>query len=541
MVKINFPSHFYNNTLIRHIFYALFFLSISSAIYSQDNSNSRRGKKKIEIIHADEWQVNAKINKDLQRLLGNVLIKHKDVTMTCDSAYYYKNTNKVRAFSKVHIEQGDTLDLYGDYLLYDGTTELASVDGNVELIDKETHLYSDSIDYDVKNKIAWYDNHGRITNAENILTSIIGVYYVSESLFHFKDSVKIVNPDYIMTSDTMDYNTETETSFFNGPTELNGDSLYLYCEKGWYDTKYDITSIWTNALIDNRKQVIYGDSLFFNDSTGFGESFRNVVIKDTSKNIIIKGNYAWFYKESEKFMITDRAMFVQISDGDSLFLHADTINAVTVSDTLDNNFRLVRAYYGCRIFSENFQAKCDSLSYSFQDSVIRLYTSPIIWSEENQLTADSMAVFTKNKQTDRLELYNGAFVTSQVDTIRFNQIKGRALTGYFDNNKLYKIDIQGNGETIYYLMDGENISGINQSECANIEILVVNGKISEIYEHQNPEGVIDPPDPSQPEPLRLTDFNWFDSIRPKEKNDIFIKQKEATLSTDSLSINIHLH
>jgi len=492
-------------------------------MYSQDDSPSKKGMKKISILHADEWQVNTKIDKDLQRLLGNVLIKHKEVTMSCDSAYYYKNRNQVKAFSKVHIEQGDTLDLYGDYLLYDGIAELASVDGNVELIDKETHLYTDSIDYDVKNKIAWYNNRGRITNADNTLTSIIGVYYMSESLFHFKDSVKIVNPDYIMTADTMDYNTETETSFFTGPTELTGDSIYLYCEKGWYDTKNDVTSIWKNAFIDNRQQVIHGDSLYFNDSTGFGESFRNVTIEDTTKNMIIKGNYAWYYKQTEKFMVTDRAMYIQISNEDSLFLHADTISAVTVSDTSANNFRLVRAYYGCRIFSENFQAKCDSLTYSFQDSVIRLYTSPIIWSEENQLTSDSMAIFTKNQQTDRLELYNGAFITSQVDTIRFNQIKGRALTGYFKNNELYKIDILGNGETIYYLLDGEDVSGTNQSECANIEVYIVDGKISEIYEHQNPEGFIDPPEPSQPEALRLTDFNWFDSIRPKQKSDIFIK------------------
>ena len=57
----------------------------------------------------------------------------------------------------------------------------------------------------------------------------------------------------------------------------------------------------------------------------------------------------------------------------------------------------MRAYHGCRIFSKDLQAKCDSLSYSFQDSVIRLYKSPVLWSEENQLTSDSMAIFTKNQ------------------------------------------------------------------------------------------------------------------------------------------------
>lgn len=523
MVEIKYFRYLLNLSGLKHFLYVLILLLIPSNAHTQATSPAKKGTKKIEILNADVWEVNQLIDKDLQRLLGHVKFKHEEVTMSCDSAHYFKNKNQVKAYSKIHIEQGDTLDLYGNYLFYDGTSGNASVDGNVELIDKETHLYTDAMTYDVKNKIARYNDKGRITNADNTLTSIIGIYYVSENLFHFKDSVKIVNPDYVMTADTMDYNTKTETAFFTGPTELNGDSIYLYCEKGWYDTKNDVTRIWKNAVIDNREQVIHGDSLFFNDITGYGQSFGNVVIEDTTNNLILKGNYAWYYKRPERFMITDSAEFIQVSNSDTLFLHADTISAITVSDTSLKGYRLMRAYKGCRVFSQDLQAKCDSLSYSFQDSVIRLYTSPVIWSEENQLTSDSMAVFTKNRQTDRLELYNSAFVASQVDTLRFNQIKGRSLSGYFRNNELYKIEIKGNGESMYYLLDGEDVAGVNQSKCANIEAYVENGKISEINDYGNPEGFIDPPEASKPEEIRLAGFNWFDSLRPKKKADIFKK------------------
>jgi lipopolysaccharide export system protein LptA len=523
MVEIKFFRHLPNFNKIRHILYVLLLVFIPGKVYTQDPAPLKKGVKKIEILNADIWEVNEKIDKDLQRLLGNVRLKHKEVTMSCDSAYYFKNKNQVKAFSKIHIEQGDTLDLYGDYLFYDGNSEKALVNGNVELIDKETHLFTDEIEYDITDQIASYKKNGRITNSDNVLTSIIGVYYISDNLFHFKDSVKIVNPDYVMTADTMDYNTNTETSFFTGPTELNGDSLYLYCEKGWYDTKNDITSIWKNAFIDNKQQIIYGDSLFFNNKTGYGESFDNVVIIDTTNNLILKGNYGWYYKQPERFMITDRAVFIQVSNNDSLFLHADTISAVTVPDTSARGYRLMKAYHNCRIFSEKLQSRSDSLSYSFRDSVIRFYRSPVIWSEENQLTSDSMAVFTKNRQTDRLELYTSAFITSQIDTMRFNQIKGRTLTGYFKNNELYKIDIRGNGEILYYLLDGEFVAGRDQSKCANISVLVDKGKVSEIYEYQNPDGVIDPPELVKPEPLRLKGFNWYETMRPKKKSDIFNK------------------
>jgi lipopolysaccharide export system protein LptA len=319
----------------------------------------------------------------------------------------------------------------------------------------------------------------------------------------------------------MDYNTVKKIAYFTGPTELNGDSLYLYCEKGWYDTQNEITSVWKNAFINNRKQIIHGDSLFFNDSTGYGEAYRNVIIEDTINQIAIEGNYAWYYKEPERFLVTNRAVFIQISKPDSLFLHADTISSIMMPDKTAKGYRLMRAYHGCRVFGKDLQSKCDSLSYSSQDSVIRLYRRPVIWSVENQLTADSMAVFTKNRQTDRLELYNNAFIVSQVDTIRYDQIKGRSLTGYFKNNELYKINIKGNGESLYYLLDNDLVAGMNQSKCANIEVLVDKGKIKEIYEYENPDGFIDPPLPA--DPLRLEGFKWLDTLRPKKRLDIFNK------------------
>jgi hypothetical protein len=139
------------------------------------------------------------------------------------------------------------------------------------------------------------------------------------------------------------------------------------------------------------------------------------------------------------------------------------------------------------------------------------------------LVSDSIAIFTKNRQADRMELYSSAFVTSQIDDYRFNQIKGRSLTGYFRDNEIYKIDIEGNGETIYYLLDGEEIVGVNQAKCSRIEIFVENGQIAEINELQNPEGVIDPPLEPDLQNLKLEGFYWLDLLRPKNVADIFRK------------------
>jgi lipopolysaccharide export system protein LptA len=524
MAEIDINRKINSSLLFRHIYlFVLMAAILPSIAYSQPSDSSRNKKKKVELLHAD-LMINARDQGgEFKKLLGNVSLNHYDIRMFCDSAYLYQNRNQVKAFSKVHIKQGDTLDLYGNYLFYDGAEQKAIVKGNVELIDKETHLYTTSASYDVANKIASYNNGGRITNSKNVLTSIIGLYYSEKKMFHFKDSVKIVNPDYVMTGDTMDYNTVTETAFFTGPSEVKGDSIYLYSERGWYDTKNNVMRIWENSLIDNKQQIIKGDSLFYEKKTGYGQAFRNISIIDTSKNVMVKGDYAWYNKKPEKFMVTDRATFIQISKNDSLFLHADTISAVTVVDTAGKPFRLMRAYYGCRIFSKDLQSKCDSLSYSFQDSVIRLYHAPVIWSDENQLTSDSIAIFTKNRQAERMELYSSAFITINVDSVRYNQIKGRSLTGYFRNNKLYKINIVGNSEAIYFLPEKDEIIGVNHAKSSSIEIYVDNGKITSIYAYQNPEGKLDPPLQNTLETLKLSGFSWLDILRPKKVSDIFKK------------------
>ena len=502
-----------------------FLLSLTLARGEYHDLEQQPVKKKIDLRHADVDNIERdKITgKDWHRLIGNVFMVHNAINMMCDSAHYFPDRNQVYAFSKIHIQQGDTLHIYGNYLFYDGGTEKAVMSDNVELIDRETHLYTNSVDYDVRNEIAQYSDSGRIINGQNRLTSHIGIYEVAKSLFHFKDSVRVINPDYVMSGDTMDYNTQTETAFFTGPSEMKGDSIYLYCEKGWYDTKNKTTRISENAVIDNRSQLIKGDSLYYDENTGYGQSFGNISITDTSNNLIVSGNYAWYYKDPERFLVTDSAMFIQVSGKDSMFLHADTISAITLADTAGKQYRLMRAFYGCRVFSKDLQAKCDSLSYSFSDSVIRLFRAPVLWSAENQLTSDTMAIYTKNRQADRMELYYSAFVTSQVDTIRYNQIKGRKLTGYFKDNELYKINIDGNGESVYYLEDGNRIVGKNSAKCASIEILVNKGKIQQIYERQSPEGVIDPPSRSPGANNKLEGFSWHDAIRPKKVADIFRK------------------
>ena len=334
---------------------------------------------------------------------------------------------------------------------------------------------------------------------------------------HFRDSVKIVNADYVMNADTMRYDTREEIAWFDGPTEAIGDSIYLYCESGWSDTRNDVSQLMKNAVLDNRKQHITGDTLWYNERTGQGEGFGHVTITDTTDNITGGGDYAWYVKRPERFLFSGSPWFTIYSEDDTMTLRADTLRAIPMIDTAGLSHRMLKAYYSCTIFSREMQGRCDSLSYSFLDSVIRMYDDPIVWSRENQMTADSIALYTVNSKADHMELYNKAFVVSSVDTARFDQISGKNLSGYFTDNKLARIKVIGNGEAIYYVLDDNELVGVNRARSATIEIFIEEGKIAEIYQNQSPDGVMNPPLYKPDSEMRLEGFRWHPELRPDRR------------------------
>ena len=497
--------------------YAYFTLIIAFLILPIISSGQERAEKRIvNILHSDLGMGTS----EARTLIGNVRLQHKEMFMNCDSAILTGNSTIVKAYGNIHIFKGDTLHLYGEYLFYDSKSEQAEVKENVLLIDRDTKLYTNHIYYDMINETATYTTGGKIINQENVLTSIIGIYFSIPETAHFKDSVKLVNPTYTILSDTLIYNTVTETAFFHGESEIFGDSLYARCEDGWYDTKMEVSVLRRNARIDNMKQIISGDSLFFDELAGYGTAFHNITITDKTQDVVIKGHSAWYTREPEDFIITDSAQFIQTSEDDFIYLHADTLWSAVASDTIDNQ-RIMRAWYGVRIFGNSLQGICDSLSYNSIDSTVRLYNSPVIWSDNNQLTADSIFLFITGESIGRIELYNSAYIIEQVDPGRFNQIRGTFLTGYFRDNTIYQIEVKGNAENIYYVVDDGKLMGVNQGTCASMDIYLSDGKIKDIYMFQSPDGTLDPPLQKTDNERKFDSFKWWEEVRPKNRFDIF--------------------
>lgn len=489
------------------LLFPLFFLSAQSG-------------KKINVLNANDFSYN-RTQGDIRKLIGEVRMEHDGTYMNCDSAYLYQNSNEVEAFGNIYIRQGDTLHLYGDYLHYSGSTKLAKLRENVRLINKETKLKTDILDYDLQLDHGFYYDFGEINSGDNFLSSINGIYYSKEEIFHFQDSVVVINPDYRIYSDTMQYNTITEVTKFFGPTEIISDSNYIYCENGWYDTKRDVSRFSRNAVFKTNNELVMGDSLYYDRKEGIGEAYGNVSIKDSTQKILLKGQIGFFHEKTDESMLTGDAVFIYIiEEGDSLFMHADTL--ISTVDSLGIN-KIINAYYGVKIFQTDLQGMCDSLSYSFADSVIRLYQSPVLWVEENQLSSEYMELHTKNDKPHKLVLVGSAFIISQEDSLKFNQIKGKNINAFFKDEVLHKIMVSGNAQAIYYIKDegNEETMGVNKSESSYITLYLKDKEIDKIILINQIDAVLNPEGETAPGELKLEGFVWKEYLRPKKMEDIF--------------------
>ncbi len=476
--------------------------------------------RKIRLVQADLMSYDKRLGPDIQRILGNAVFEHDGAYLYCDSAHLNNVTNSVKAYSKVRIKASDTLNLYGDSIYYSGETRIAEVFDHVKLVDNQTVLTTNKLIFDRNTEIAYYLTGGHIINDKNTLDSRRGYYHTNTKDFFFKDDVVLVNPDYVMNCDTLRYNTRSKISWFRGPTTIKGEDTDIYAENGWYNTVTDISEFNENARVKNGDQVLTGDSLYYERKDGFGEAFRNIVVTDTVQDIIINGQYARYSKALGYTMITQKPEALFLEKSDTLFLHADTLRA-----TFDSarNTKEVFAYYHVKYFRTDIQGMSDSLVYTFRDSTMRMLGSPVLWTDENQLTADSIHVTTANKKIKNLYLYNTGFIISR-DTLGtgFNQIKGRNITGYFVDNELTALKVTGNSETIYWVREDDGtLTGINKAFSSDMSIRLRDKKMQQIVYIQKPEAVLYPEKELSETDRLLKDFRWLGDRRPKKREDIF--------------------
>jgi lipopolysaccharide export system protein LptA len=497
---------------------------------------SYAGKTLIYLEHSETLEFDEENYPDCQILNGNVVFRHDDALMYCDKAFFYNKTNNINAHGNIKMVQGDSLTVYADHLYYNGDTKIARLRNNVRMENKELTLYTDSLNYDRKSNVGYYFLGGKIVDSTNVLTSINGKYYPDQDIAVFQNNVVLNNKDFDLFSDTLKYETVGKVAYILGPSDIVQDSTRIYSEYGWYNTiKDNAKLINTSHIRDLEGRRLSADTLFYNQRTGEAEGFKNVALRDSTQAILLNGGYGIYNEKTNKGFMVDRATIIDFSSADSMFITSDTI----YYDASKEDNTHIKAYYNVQSWHVDFQSLCDSLFYNSKDSTAQMFGTPILWNENNQITGESIKMYTKNETINKVEIIGSAFIYSKEDTLAINQVSGKHITAYLADGKISKADVSGNALSIYFVEeDNESASedtpteyvGINRAESSELHLYFgKKNQIKKIVMTPSSNGVMYTPDKiNQPKVTKLDGFADYEYMRPKDQNDIYnYKNKKA--------------
>lgn len=478
----------------------------------------------IHLEHADTVSFDQEVNADVQFLEGNVIFRHDSSYMFCDSAYFFETTNSLEAFSNVRMEQGDTLFVYGNYLFYDGNTEIAYLRENVRMENGQVTLFTDSLNYERIPDIGYYFDGGLIVDSLNQLSSFYGQYSPGTKLAIFNDSVRLENPNFTLYSDTLHYDTQSKIATILGPSVIVSDSGTIHSSRGWYNTETDVALLLDRSEVFSGDRVLSGDSISYSRDGGVGEAFGNMCLQDTARKVTLEGQYGYYNERTGYAFATDSARALEYSQKDTLYLHADTLEMITI----DSTAREIKAFYGVRFYRTDMQGVCDSMQFNTRDSILYMYKEPVLWNQQYQLYGDTIVVYMNDSTIDYAHVIQFAFAAEHLDSTYYNQLKGNDLKAYFEGQAVRQIDVEGNAESIYYPLDGDGAKiGLNETKSGFLTIWLKDNKLDKLKIWPSPQGNLIPIPDLKPEQKTLKDFYWFDYLRPKNKNDIYqvVKRK----------------
>ncbi|MBK0401762.1 LPS export ABC transporter periplasmic protein LptC [Adhaeribacter sp. BT258] len=516
----------------------LFFLTMPGFSVWAQQGQPKPKPEKVELLRADALEGGTFNGRQIRKLLGNVVFKQQDTYMYCDSAYQYADQNAMEAFGNVRITQGDSVTATSNTAYYDGDARRAKLRGNVVLQDPRMTLTTPNLDYDLDRKTAFYNEGGTIIDGTNNLTSQTGDYNTNTKMFHFTQNVVLTSPDYLITTNDLLYHTVTKIAYFNGPTTINGKDGKIYAEKGNYNTLTKVSNFERNAMIETEKYLLGGDKLFYNQNTKYGQADGNVRMTSKADNVVIKGQRAKYWQNTGRAEITGSPVLENIMENDTLYMSADILISEESQDTAKAS--MIYAYHDVRIFKTDLQGKCDSLTYNQKDSVIYMFTRPILWSGKNQLTAKHMQLFIRDKKLHTMKMFTDAFSVSE-DTLRnYNQVKGRDMTAFFKNDAIRRVNVNGNSESIYYALEGDTaVTGMNRAICSDMMIQFMENKLQSISFLDKPVARFIPPHELSPEETRLDGYQWLIAEKPTREmvvgprlpKKVVVKQPAAPAKT----------
>jgi lipopolysaccharide export system protein LptA len=449
----------------------------------------------------------------VQRLIDRVVFTQKTTTIYCDSAFFYRKSNSMEAFGRVRIVD-DSVTITSRELYYDGNSRQAKLRKNVVYTKGFNRLTTDNLDYDMDAEISHYFGGGKLQDTTNTLTSNIGYFYAQQNYATFTKNVVLVAPNYTLKSQQLRYDTRTKIATTPAETEIiteNGQTT-LYADGGEFRTQLD-QSLFVDGKVETPNNYLEGDDLFFDQKTKYYKAVGHVKLIAKDKDVIITGDEGYNDESRMLSKIYGNPVMKRIMENDTLYISADTL--VYIESDIDSLKRIL-AYSNVKLFKSNLQGLSDSASYFLSDSLIYMYHDPILWSKNSQVEGDTIRIEIQKGTIHKMFLKRNAFLSSQDTILNFNQIKGRNMTARFFKGNIHEVDVNGNGEVIYYaLAEGDSLTmGLNRILCSNLKLRFEKRNIKNISAYVKPEARFIPPHEFTDQLQKLDGFSWRGSLRP---------------------------
>ncbi len=482
-------------------------------------------QSRLRIDHADNLTSQSDASgQSVERLTGNVRLIHDGTVMLCDVANRY-STDRITANGNVRVIR-DGVTLTGEQLVYDAITRQGVVTGRVvKLVDDSTVLVTNSIKFDTKLNVAEYTTGGTITSPDGDLVSQYGYYYREQKKAVFKGSVVLKTGESVIKSDSLMYLVATQTAVFIAPTDVTTPKEHMTFNRGRYFRKSGLMIASGSVyLLDEHNREVLSDSIEYYRDNGLAKLFGNVQIADSARKNYLLGDFARFNRKPEEMFVTDNPVMISISEkSDSVYLRADTLMSVISFNALGDTIRSMIAYRNVRSYGKDMQSSCDSMFVSGIDSTVTMFYEPLIWSDITQISANELKFISKDKQLVRGEFIGDPFIAQRVDSISFNQIRGKTMTAFFAKNQITRLDAIGNGQTVYYMQDKEKVVAVNITESQNLSLYFADSKIKKISFRSKPDSRMMPLDKLNKDEAQLKGLNWRGSRRPQSKRDVTLR------------------
>lgn len=494
------------------------------------HTKKRPQGERVYLLHADELRYDMfGKNPDAQIVKGKVSFLHQGGRLTCDSAYFYQGSNSVKAFGHVHYRQGDTLSLTCERAEYDGQMQMMRARKNVVLHHRRQTLLTDSLDFDRLYNMANFFDGGTLIDGKDRLVADWGEYHTETREAKFVYNVKLHSGKDVVTTDTLYYDVRKSKAHMVGPSKIVSGTSVVKTENGYYDTKTDRAQLYGRSTLTDKDKTITGDSLYYvkdGESTGYG----NVVYVDKKNKNSLTCNYLRYNEKTGKGFATRNPVAIDYSQKDTLWVHSDTMRIYTFNINTDSVYRKVHAYHKVRAYRVDVQAVCDSLVFNSKDSCMTMYKDPITWNGNRQLLGEQIKAYMNDSTIRFAHVIGQALSVEQLpDSVHYNQVASQEMKAYFEQGEIKKSEAIGNVQTVYYVTNDKDSSlvGLNYLETDTMRMFVgAQRKLDKIWTNKFTSTMY-PLTQTPPSKYKLPSFAWFDDIRPKDKNDIFVWKAKA--------------